>query len=117
MLTRIRNANLVKSKHVTVIRTNLTVKISEILKKEGFIAAFEELGPVFLTENGFVHKYISITLKYKGPTLIPFITGVKRISKPGLRVYSGQRTIPKVLGGIGIAVCNIRNFIKISKSF
>jgi small subunit ribosomal protein S8 len=107
MLTRIRNANLVKARNVTVIKTNLTIKIAEILKKEGFIKSFEEFGPVFLTQNGLVYKYISITLKYKGPKLISFITGIKRVSKPGLRVYSRQRNIPKVLGGIGIAVCPI----------
>lgn len=105
MLTRIRNANLVKARSVNVIKTNLTIKIAEILKKEGFIKSFEEFGPVFITQNGLVHKYISLTLKYKGPKLIGFITGLKRVSKSGLRIYSRQRDIPKVLGGIGMAVC------------
>ena len=105
MLTRIRNANLIKARNVNVIKTNLTLKITKILKEEGFIDSFEEFGPTFLTENGLVYKYISITLKYKGPKLTSFITGIKRVSKPGFRVYSGQRDIPKVLGGIGIAVC------------
>lgn len=105
MLTRIRNANLVKSRKVTVIRTNLTIKIAEILKNEGFIDSFEEVGEVFLTKNGLVHKHILITLKYKGPKLTRLITGIKRVSKSGRRTYVGQRDIPKVLGGIGIAVC------------
>lgn len=107
MLTRIRNANLIKARDVNVIRTNLTIKIVKILKEEGFIESFEEFGPIFLTENGFVYKYISIILKYKGPKLTSFITGIKRVSKPGRRVYSAQRNIPRVLNGIGIAVCSL----------
>lgn len=104
MLTRIRNANFVKSRNVTIIRSNLAFNIAQILKKEGFIESFEEIGDVVLTEKGFVHKYISISLKYKGIKQRPYITGLKRISKPGLRVYVNQSSVPKVLGGIGIAI-------------
>lgn len=109
MLTRIRNSILVKSRKVDVIRTNLTLNIAEILRKEGFIESFEESGEVYLTQKGFVHKYISITLKYKGVKQIPYITQLKRISKPGLRVYTSYKKIPRVLGGIGVAVCAICN--------
>lgn len=105
MLTRIRNANLIKARYVKVIKNNITIKIAEILKKEGFIEAFEEFGPVFSTQTGLVYKFILITLKYKGTELTSFITGIKRVSKPGYRVYSRQRNIPKVLDGIGIAIC------------
>lgn len=114
MLTRIRNSILVKSRKVEVIRTNLTLSIAEILKKEGFIESYEESGRVFITQKGFVHKYISITLKYKGIKQIPYITKLKRVSKPGLRVYTNYKNIPRVLGGVGVAVCVIRyvfNFI------
>ena len=104
MLTRIRNANSVKSRTVVINRSNLAVNIARVLKKEGFIESFEEIGEVVLTEKGFVHRYISISLKYKGVKQKPYITGLKRISKPGLRVYVNQNSVPRVLGGIGIAV-------------
>ena len=104
MITRIRNASAIKSPTVKVLRTNLTSNIAQILKNEGFIESFEDSGEVFLKQDGFVHKYISITLKYKGVKQKPYITGLKLISKPGLRVYVGQNNIPKVLGGIGVAI-------------
>lgn len=104
MLTRIRNGNSVKSRNVIIKRSNLAVNIAQILKNEGFIESFEEIGEVILTETGFVHKYISVCLKYKGIKQKPYITQLKRISKPGLRVYVNQKNVPKVLGGIGIAV-------------
>nr|YP_009503375.1 ribosomal protein S8 [Euglena clara]AXA45479.1 ribosomal protein S8 [Euglena clara] len=104
MLTRIRNAILVKSRKVIILRTNLTLNIASILKKEGFIESFEEYGDVFLTEKTCVQKYILIVLRYKGVKQKSYITSLKRISKPGLRVYINYKNIPKVLGGIGIAV-------------
>lgn len=104
MLTRIRNAILVKSRNVKVLRTTLTLKIAEILNREGFIESFEESGETFLSQKGISYKYIYINLKYKGVRQIPYITQVKRISKPGLRVYVSSKNIPRVLGGIGIAV-------------
>lgn len=104
MLTRIRNSILVRSRTVNVVRTNLTLNIAEILKSEGFIESFEETGDVYLTQKGFVHKYISITLRYKGVKQKSYITQLKRVSKPGLRVYASYKKIPKVLGGIGVAV-------------
>nr|AEW13022.1 ribosomal protein S8 [Strombomonas acuminata] len=104
MLTRIRNSNLTKASKVDVVRTNLNYNVALILKKEGFIEAFEESGEMIMSEKGFTRKFISITLKYKGVKQKPYITGLKRISKPGLRVYVNKKNIPKVLGGIGIAV-------------
>lgn len=104
MLTRIRNAILVKSRKVTVIRTSLNLDIANILKNEGFIDSFEEFGEVYLTETGFVHKYISLTLKYKGVKQKSYITKLNRVSKPGYRVYVNHKSIPRVLGGIGVAV-------------
>jgi small subunit ribosomal protein S8 len=115
MLTRLRNANIVKSRTVIVIQTKLNIKIAQILKSEGFIDSFEEFSEVHASKCGLGCKYILITLKYKGPKRVPFITGIKRVSKSGLRTYTGQKNIPKVLGGIGIAVCLIKlnNFLKL----
>lgn len=104
MLTRIRNANIVKSRNTVVLRTKLTLSICKILKQEGFIDSFEEFGEVVFTETGFFHKCILVTLKYKGIKQKPYITSLKRVSKPGFRIYVNQNNIPKVLGGVGVAV-------------
>nr|YP_009145472.1 ribosomal protein S8 [Monomorphina parapyrum]AKL78945.1 ribosomal protein S8 [Monomorphina parapyrum] len=104
MITRIRNANLRKSTKVDVIHTKLTSNIANILKQEGFIESFEESGDILLQEKGMSRKYISIFLKYKGIKQKPYITGIKKVSNPGLRVYVNQTKIPRVLGGIGVAV-------------
>lgn len=101
MLTRLRNANLIKSSKTKIFKTNLTYEIAKILKKEGFIDSYEY-------NSSLNDKYhFSIQLKYKGLKREPYITSLVRISKPGLRVYVSQRNIPKVLGGVGIAVCSI----------
>jgi small subunit ribosomal protein S8 len=108
MLTRLRNAVLVKSCKVNVIRTKLNLGIVKILKKEGFIESFQESGDKYLVQDGsYVSKYITITLKYRGKKQIPYITELKRISKPGLRVYVSYKNIPLILGGIGLVVCAI----------
>lgn len=104
MITRIRNSNLVKARKVKVLRTSLIVNILSILQREGFIDSFEESGEVFITEKGFIHKFVFVNLKYKGVKQKPFITNLKRISKPGLRMYVNKEGIPKVLGGIGVAI-------------
>lgn len=104
MLTRLRNAALVKARKVKVIRTKLNINIAKILKEEGFIESFEEFGETYLTETGFINKYILIMLKYKGVKQKSYITSLKRISKPGFRVYVNHKNIPRVIGGIGIAV-------------
>lgn len=97
MLTRIRNANLSKHQIAQVPSTKIIKNILRVLKKEGFIYEFEEV-----QENS--KKYLIISLKYKGRNKEPIITELKRVSKPGLRVYVNHKELPKVLGGIGIAV-------------
>ena len=97
MLTRIRNANTAKHDTVDVPASKMKLAIAEILLKEGYITKYEVL------EDG-VFKTIHITLKYGADTNEKIITGLKRISKPGLRVYAGSQEIPRVLGGLGIAI-------------
>jgi len=105
MISRIKNSILIKSRNVLVLRTNLIFNIARILKEEGFIESFEECGEVYMSDKGFVYKYISLTLKYKGVKQKSYITNLKRISKPGFRVYVNSNNVPKVLGGLGLAVC------------
>lgn len=95
MLTRIRNANANKAAVVTMPSSNLKVHIAEILKEEGFIADF--------AVEGDVKKTLTVTLKYsENGTRV--ITGLKKISKPGLRVNAPADKLPKVLNGLGIAI-------------
>lgn len=105
MIVRIRNAIMVKSREVIINRSNLVLNIVKVLKNEGFLDSYEECGDVFVSKNGFVHSNIRIVLKYKGTKQKPYITNIKRVSKPGFRVYTSYKNIPKVMGGIGIAVC------------
>jgi small subunit ribosomal protein S8 len=97
MLTRIRNAGMVRHQTTDVPSTKMTRSIAEVLKLEGFIADYEEVG------EG-IGKNLVIALKYKGKAKQPTITALKRVSRPGLRVYSNKKELPKVLGGIGIAI-------------
>ena len=97
MLTRIRNANTAKHDTVDVPASKMKLAIADILVKEGYIAKFDVL------EDG-AFKTIRITLKYGADKNEKIITGLKRISKPGLRVYAGSQEIPRVLGGLGIAI-------------
>lgn len=97
MLTRIRNACMVKHQTTNIPATKMTRSIAKVLKDEGFIGDFEE------TEEG-VKKYLVVSLKYKGKNRQPIIKAMKRVSKPGLRVYSNSKELPRVLGGIGIAI-------------
>lgn len=97
MLTRIRNASLARHQKTEVLSTNMTRSIAKVLQEEGFIAEFEEVG------EG-VNKKLAIALKYKGKNRQPIIKALKRVSKPGLRVYSNRKELPRVLGGIGIAI-------------
>nr|YP_010596544.1 ribosomal protein S8 [Chrysotila carterae]WAK83180.1 ribosomal protein S8 [Chrysotila carterae] len=97
MLTRIRNANLAKHQIVQIPLTNTTLSIVKVLEKEDLIASFEEL-------NNGKNSTILVSLKYKGVERIPAITKLKRISKPGLRVYSSAKKMPRVLGGFGVAI-------------
>lgn len=97
MLTRIRNACAVRHPTTKVPTTKMTRSIAQVLKQEGFIEGFEEAG------EG-VGKHLVISLKYKGKNRQPIINTLKRVSKPGLRVYSPCKDLPRVLGGIGIAI-------------
>ncbi|HJB35374.1 MAG TPA: 30S ribosomal protein S8 [Candidatus Blautia merdipullorum] len=97
MLTRIRNANTAKHDTVDVPSSKMKLAIADILLKEGYIAKYDVL------EDG-AFKTIRITLKYGADKNEKIITGLKRISKPGLRIYAGSQEIPRVLGGLGIAI-------------
>lgn len=95
MLTRIRNATIVRDKVVEVPLSKVKKELAKIFKEEGYIADYEIIDD---NKQGIVRLY----LKYNGKEKV--ISGLKRISKPGLRVYAGKDEIPKVLGGLGIAV-------------
>ena len=107
MLTRIRNANSSKHKSVDIPSSKMKLAIAEILYKEGYIKAFEEIK----NENQGI---IRVTLKYdeKGTRVID---GLKRISKPGLRVYASKDELPKVLNGLGIAIISTSKGLKTDK--
>lgn len=107
MLTRIRNANSAKHKTVDVPASKMKTAIAEILFREGYIKSFE----VISNENQGI---IRITLKYdeKGTRVID---GIKRISKPGLRVYAGKEELPKVFNGLGIAIISTSKGLKTDK--
>jgi small subunit ribosomal protein S8 len=96
MLTRIRNALVAKHETVDVPASTTKLAIAKILLDEGYIKGYE------VTEDG-IRKNIHITLKY-GPNKQRVIVGIKRISRPGLRVYARKEELPKVLGGLGIAI-------------
>ena len=96
MLTSIRNANTMRYKNVEVPASKMKLEIAKILKEEGFIEDFK-------SEKGDKENMLVLTLKY-GPNKERVITGLKRISKPGLRVYAKVDEIPKVLNGLGIAI-------------
>ena len=97
MLTRIRNANTAKHDTVDVPASKMKIAIANILLDEGYIAKYD------LVEDG-AFKTIHITLKYGADKNEKVISGLKRISKPGLRVYANTEDIPKVLGGLGTAI-------------
>ena len=100
MLTRLRNANQAFHDDVTMPYSKLKQGVAEILKQEGYITAFDVSDN---TVDGGVGKTLSITLKY-GRNRERSIAGVRRISKPGLRVYAKHTGLPKVLGGLGVAI-------------
>ena len=97
MLTRIRNANTAKHDTVDVPASKMKTAIADILCREGYIKSYE------IIEDGSF-KTIRIALKYGVDKNQKVITGLKRISKPGLRVYAGAEDMPKVLGGLGVAI-------------
>jgi small subunit ribosomal protein S8 len=97
MLTRIRNANLAKHQIVQIPSTKVTRNIATVLLTEGFIESFEEL------KNG-LRSSLLLSLKYDGKERIPLIKKIQRASKPGLRVYSSSKKMPRILGGFGTAI-------------
>ena len=97
MLTRIRNANIAKHDTVDIPSSKMKLAMAEILYNEGYVAKYE-----IIPDGNF--EGIRITLKYGANKNEKVISGLKRISKPGLRVYAGKNEIPKVLGGLGIAI-------------
>jgi len=96
MLTRIRNAIMARHDFVLIPASRTKLSIARILKGEGFIAEYEVL-------RGKPHRVIKLYLKYDDNNQ-PIISGLERMSKPGLRVYVGQKEIPRVYGGVGVAV-------------
>ena len=97
MLTRIRNANSAKHDTVDVPASKMKLAIAKILLDEGYIAKYD------IVEDG-TFKTIHITLKYGADKNEKIISGIKRISKPGLRIYANKEELPQVLGGLGIAI-------------
>jgi small subunit ribosomal protein S8 len=108
MLTRIRNANTVYQQVVELPASNIKKAIAQTLKEEGFIADYEVIDD---NKQGIIKMY----LKY-GPNREKIITGLRRISKPGLRVYVQKDEVPKVLGGLGIAVMSTSKGIMTDKT-
>ena len=107
MLTRIRNANQMRYQEVSVPASNLKVSLAKILKEEGFIEDYKVV-------NDNVQGTIELTLKY-GQNKERVITGLKRISKPGLRVYAKAGEVPKVLNGLGIAIISTSHGVMTDK--
>ncbi len=97
MLTRIRNSCMARHQTTQIPSTKMTRSIAQVLKQEGFIAEFEETG------EG-IKKYLVVSLKYNSKTKAPTIQKLQRVSRPGLRVYRNRKELPRVLGGIGIAI-------------
>ena len=97
MLTRIRNANTAKHDTVDIPSSKIKLAIADILVKEGYIAKYD------LVDNGNF-KDIRITLKYKDNKSVRVISGLERVSKPGLRIYAGKDELPRGLGGLGTAI-------------
>ena len=108
MLTRIRNANTAKHDTVDVPASKMKIAIADILVNEGYITKYD------IVEDGNF-KSIRVTLKYGADKNEKVITGIKRISKPGLRVYAGKDEIPTVLGGLGIAILSTNKGIVTDK--
>jgi small subunit ribosomal protein S8 len=107
MLTRIRNANIVRKDTVEIPASTIKKEIAEILKREGFIRDAE-----YVQDNK--HGIIRLFLKY-GPNNERVISGLKRISKPGLRVYTKSQEVPRVLGGLGLAIISTSSGIMTDK--
>ena len=106
MLTRIRNANQMKNEKVNMPHSKVKVEIAKLLQEEGYITNY--------VVTGDVKKQLTFTLKYVNNERV--ITGLKRISKPGLRVYTGVEDLPRVLNGLGIAIISTPNGLLTDKT-
>lgn len=104
MLTRIRNANTAYLPHTDIPTSKIKQEIARVLQEEGYIAGFETVEDA----DNQPHRSIRLVLKYAAGRQ-RVITGLKRISKPGLRVYAGKGEMPRVLGGLGIAIVSTPN--------
>ena len=109
MLTRIRNANVMKYDDVEVLGSKMTVQIAKILKEEGYISDYKET----VSKQG---NKLKLTLKYANNKKEKVITGLKRISKPGLRVYAKASDLPRVLNGLGIAIVSTSEGVMTDKT-
>lgn len=107
MLTRIRNASRARHAEVLIPSSKLKVQVARILVDEGYIAAAEQTGSK-------PEDYIKLTLKYVDGK-VPVVSGLKRVSKPGLRVYAGKTEIPRVLGGLGTVIVSTSKGIMTGK--
>ena len=96
MLTRLRNGNVAYHEQISMPCSKIKIEIAKVLKQEGYVTGWA-------VEDGEVGKLLKIDLKY-GPNRERTISGVRRISKPGLRVYAKKEALPRVLGGLGIAI-------------
>ncbi len=101
MLARLRNANSAYHDTVSMPHSKIKAHIAEILQREGYIAGFE-------VTDAVVGKTLTLNLKY-GPSRERSIAGLRRVSKPGLRVYAKSTSVPRVLGGLGIAILSTSN--------
>ena len=108
MLTRIRNANTAKHDTVDIPSSKMKLAIADILVEEGYIKKYD-----LIDEGSF--KTIRITLKYGADRNEKIISGLKRISKPGLRIYAGKEDLPRVLGGLGIAIISTNHGVVTDK--
>ena len=109
MLTRIRNANSAKHESVDIPASNMKKAIAQILVDEGYVKGFQVI------EDG-KQGVIRMTLKYEGASRTPVLSGLKRISKPGLRIYSGCEEMPRVMKGIGTAIVSTSKGVMTDKA-
>ena len=109
MLTRIRNANNAKHDTVDIPASNMKKAIAQILLDEGYIKAFQ------IVDDG-TQGVIHVTLKYNNPGKEKVITGLRRVSKPGLRVYAGADELPRVLRGLGVAIVSTSKGVMTDKA-
>ena len=109
MLTRIRNANSAKHETVDIPASNMKKAIAQILVDEGYVKEYKVI------EDG-KQGVIRVTLKYQGPSRTPVLMGLRRVSKPGLRIYSSSEDMPKVMKGLGTAIISTSKGVMTDKA-